>query len=250
MNHLHFFFKISIAFSCIAFFASMQTNAAMLPSDTSIVNTLTAAEKQEGWKLLFDGKSLQGWRSYLNKPFSSWKVENGALVCASNKQAQAKHADLITDKQYKNFELSIDWKITPKSNSGIMYLVTEQYSESYESGPEYQIIDDNGYPENLQDFQKSGACYAMYAPFTLAAKPVGEWNTAKIIVNNKHVEHWLNGIKVVEYELGSEDWKERKAKDKWKNIAGYGAADKGHIALQDHNGDGNIYFRNIKIKTL
>ena len=212
-------------------------------------NTLSNAEKQQGWKLLFDGKTKNGWRYYQNKDSKSWEVSNGTLHSKGSADNYGSvNADLMTREQYDNFELSIDWKISPKGNSGILYLVTEDYPTSYLSGPEYQIIDDVNFPEKIEDWQKTGANYAMNPAPTAEPKPVGEWNHTKIIVNKGHVEHWLNGKKIVEYEIGSEDWKKNKMNGKWKDAAGYAQAKKGHIALQDHGSE--AWFKNIKIRQL
>lgn len=200
------------------------------------------------WVSLFDGKSLTGWRTYQNKPTDSWSAHDGVLYCKGSTSGHQQHADLITAEQFENFELQITWKIAPAANSGILYLVTEEFPASYESGPEYQLIDDFGYPQKLLEWQKTGANYAMDSPAFQAAKPAGEWNQTTILVNKGHVEHWLNGKKLVEYELGSEDWKKHKAEGKWKNTAGYAAARKGHIALQDHGGE--AWFKDIKIRKL
>ncbi len=210
-------------------------------------NQLTDAEKKEGWKLLFNGQNLDGWRTYQEKP-GSWSVADGAIYC--HKMEDHHYADLITDKEYESFEISVDWKMEPKANSGILYLVTEQYPETYLSGPEYQLMDDAGYAGKVEDFQKCGANYAMQAPVVNAANPPGEWNHTVIIKNKAHVEHWLNGKKVVEYELWSDEWKKQKAADKWKDAEGYGAAKAGHIAFQDYHGDGKVWFKNVKIKVL
>ena len=214
-------------------------------------NTLTTEEKKAGWKLLFDGKDMKGWRTYKNVSGSSWEVKKGSLC--SEKPSGDKNPDLISNEMYENFELSIDWKITPKANSGIMYLVTEDNEHTYESGPEYQLIDDKGYPDKIEDWQKTAANYAMQAPSVDATKPPGEWNHTLIIVNKGHVEHWLNDKKVVEYEMHSDKWKTQKAAGKWKDVATYGAAKSGHIALQaTHSGFANtgVYFKNVKIKLL
>jgi hypothetical protein len=219
--------------------------------DTSADNQLTETEKKEGWKLLFDGKNINGWRTYKNISGSSWKVNNGALC--SEKPSGNQNPDLITNVMYGNFELSIECKISPQGNSGIMYLVTEDHDQSYESGPEYQLIDNKSFTGQIEENQKAAANYAMQAPAADATKPPGEWNHAMIIINKGHVEHWLNGKKVVEYELGSDKWKQQKAAGKWKDEAGYGAAKSGHIALQaSHSGVANtgVCFKNIKIKVL
>ena len=146
---------------------------------------------------------------------------------------------------YENFILSLDWKIAPQANSGILYMVTEEFPASYQSGPEYQLIDDQGYPEKIADWQKTAANYAMDPPMMDATHLAGEWNHTVIKVNKGHVEHWLNGKKVVEYDLWTDTWKQHKANGKWKDTNGYGMSKKGHIALQDHGGE--AWFKNISI---
>lgn len=212
-------------------------------------NVLTAAEKKQGWKLLFDGKTLSGWRMYQNKAADCWGVKNGEIYCkGSDTDKSDLRGDLVTADQYDNYELSIDWKIAPGGNSGIMYHVTEDASAAYLSGPEYQLIDDEGYPDKLEDWQKSGADYAMYTPTTNAARAPGEYNTTRIVVNGAQREYWLNGVKVVSFEAWTDDWQKRKAEGKWKDTPGYGMAKKGHICLQDH-GSG-VWFKNIKLRPL
>lgn len=207
---------------------------------------LMSLNSSKGQKPLFDGKTLKGWRTYQNKPADSWMVQDGMLVNRGNKDPKTKHADLITEKEYENFTLSFDWKIASAGNSGILYLVTEEFPSSYLSGPEYQLLDDQGYPEKIEDWQKTGANYAMNPPMLDATKPAGEWNHTVIKVNKGHVEHWLNGKKVVAYELWSDDWQKRKAAGKWKNVKGYGMAKKGHIAIQDHGGE--VWLRDVVIE--
>ena len=131
-------------------------------------------------------------------------------------------------------------------NSGVMYHVTEENGATYESGPEYSMIDDENYPSKLADVQKSGANYDVHAPSELVSRPMGQYNTSKIIVRGNHVEHWLNGKKVVEFEKNSPEWIEAKNKSKWKDVKTYAASSTGHIALQDHGG--GVWFKNIKIR--
>jgi hypothetical protein len=212
-------------------------------------NALTDLEKNNGFKLLFDGKSTTGWRTYQNKPADSWSVKDGTLYCKGDSTNKSDmRADMITTGQYENFDLFVDWIISPKGNSGIIYLASEEFPAAYLSGPEYQVIDDLNFPEKLEDWQKTGANYAMHPAPEAAPKPVGEWNTTRIIVNKGHVEHWLNGKKIVEYEIGGDEWKKKKIEGKWKDAAGYGLTKKGHIALQDHGSE--AWFKNIKIKEL
>ena len=212
-------------------------------------NSLTAAEKKAGWKLLFDGKTLTGWRMYQNKPADCWGVKNGELYCKGSETDKSDlRADIITTEQYENFELSVDWKIAPAGNSGIMYNVTEEFAAAYLSGPEYQLIDDEGFPHKLEDWQKTGADYAMYTASSRPTKPIGQFNESRIVVKGNHREHWLNGVKIVEFEAWSDDWNKRKASGKWKDTPGYGMAKKGYICLQDH-GSG-VWFKNIKVRKL
>jgi len=212
-------------------------------------NTLTDAEASNGWQLLFNGKNLDGWHIFKGKASNTWSAENGLLHCAGSTTDKSDlRGDLATDKEFDNFEFTADWKLSPQGNSGILYLVSEDFDASYLSGPEYQLIDDNNFPEKLEDWQKTGANYAMNPPLKMAAKPIGEWNTTKIIVNKGHVEHWLNGEKVADYELWTDEWKKHKAEGKWKDAEHYGSVKKGHIVFQDHGSE--IWFKNVKVKQL
>jgi hypothetical protein len=202
----------------------------------------------DGWTTLFDGRTLIGWHPYQQKQPHNWRAENGVLHCKGGTENHDRHADLVTNDSFQNFEFSLEWKIAPKGNSGIMYLVTEEAAAAYETGPEYQLIDDVGFPEKLEDWQKTGANYAMNPAPMAKPKPVGEWNHTRIVVNNARVEHWLNGDKVVEYELGGADWNARKAAGKWKDTPGYGMNKAGRIALQDHGSE--AWFRDIRIRRL
>ncbi|MDR1054355.1 MAG: DUF1080 domain-containing protein [Prevotellaceae bacterium] len=212
-------------------------------------NTLSKKQEQEGWKLLFDGETLNGWHGYNGGMLSAWSVENDVIVCGgSNADKSDRRVDLTTDKKYRNFEFSIDWKISPGSNSGIVYLVDESHPAPWMTGPEYQIIDDEGFPEKLEDWQKTGANYAMNVTISRPTKPVGEWNNTVIIKKDAHVEHWLNGVKVVEYTLWTPEWEKEKAEGKWKDYPTYGTVQEGYISLQDHGSP--VYFRNVMIKEL
>ena len=209
----------------------------------------TTKKTDPGYISLFDGKTLNGWRTYQNKPADSWMVKDGVLYCkGSTTDKSDRRADLITNDTFENFDLQLDWKIAPQGNSGILYMVTENYETSYLSGPEYQVIDDVNFPEKLEDWQKVAANYAMHTAPTAHPKPAGEWNHARIVVDHGHVQHWLNGEKVVEYDLWTDDWKKRKAEGKWKDAPGYGMSKVGHIALQDHGSE--AWFKNIEIKKL
>ncbi|HZE97318.1 MAG TPA: DUF1080 domain-containing protein [Planctomycetota bacterium] len=206
-------------------------------------NTLTEDEKKAGWKLLFDGKTTEGWKGYKkDKVSDGWKIVDGAL------STKGKSGDICTVEEFGDFEFQIDWKISPGSNSGIMYRVAETHGAPYETGPEYQVLDDDKHPDGKNPLTSAGSIYAVYPPAKKTAKPVGEWNRTKIVCKGPHVEHWLNGEKVAEAEIGSEDWNTRVAKSKWAKVTSYGKETKGKIDLQDH-GDA-VEYKNIKILVL
>jgi len=211
------------------------------------VNALTAQERAEGWRLLFDGKSTAGWHTFAKPTVVGWQVENGELIALGQGGDHAN--DIVTNDAFENFELVVEWKLAPKANSGILFNVVEKgYEAVYATGPEYQLIDDDGWPDKLEDWQHTAANYAMHPPTAKAAKPVGQWNLTKIVVNTGHVQHWLNGVKVVEYDMWTPDWEARVKAGKWKDYPGYGRAKRGLIGLQDHGN--KIWFRGIKIRTL
>ncbi len=197
-----------------------------------------------GWTSLFDGKTLSGWRAFKSEqPPAGWTVKDGVLA------RTGAGGDLMTVKAYGSFELELDYRIAPGGNSGIMYRVTTEGQAPYWSGPEYQILDNERHADAKNGPDRlSGANYDLIAPSAAVSKPAGEWNTARIVVHGNHVEHWLNGTKVVEYELGSAAWTKMVAESKFKAWPIYGKADRGHIVLQDH-GD-LVEFRNIRVKEL
>lgn len=214
-----------------------------LRAEDGPLNTLSDAEKAAGFKLLFDGKSADGWRGYKQKTMpSGWKVIDGCIVRTGG------GGDIITDAEYGSFELLIDWKVAPKGNSGIMYHVEEGPETAYMTGPEYQVLDNKGHPDGRSKMTSAASCYGLYPPTKDVCHPAGEWNHTKIVIKNGHVEHWLNGEKVVEYQKGSDEWNKKVAGSKFKNWEQFGKPTKGHIVLQDH-GD-KVEYRNIKIKVL
>lgn len=219
---------------------------------TSFIMLSVNQEINQGkWISLFDGKSFNGWHGF-NKTgtIPNWDIEEGAMVCLGA-AADASGGDIVTDAAFENFDLKWEWKISKAGNSGVMYHVVEgeKYSAPYQTGPEYQLIDDIGFPAKLEEWQKTGADYAMYnANDKKKLKPVGEWNTSRIVFNKGHVEHWLNGKKIVEFQAWDTDWTNKKTTGKWKDYPDYGSAKKGLIALQDHGQ--KVFFKNIKIKIL
>lgn len=216
-------------------------------------NRLTEAEKEAGWRLLFDGKTTQGWRGYkMDKMPPGWQVIDGALVRVSG-GAGGKGAgggdDVITVDEFDDFELKLEWKIVDRAgNSGIILRASEDALTSWHTGPEMQILDNAAYPGRKVS-QLAGACYDLYAASKDVSRRRGEWNAVRVVADGPHVEHWLNGVKLFEYVLGSDDWNRRVAESKFKNMKHFQEPPtKGHICLQDHTA--RIEYRNIKIRPL
>ncbi len=207
-------------------------------------NVLSPSEKADGWRLLFDGKTTTGWRNFGKSTISnSWRVIDGSLV-----RADSAAGDIITVDKFRNFDLALDWKVAEKGNSGIFYRVTEEADTIWKAAPEMQVLDDARHENGTDPLTSAGANYALYPAPRGVVHPAGEWNHARILANGNHVEHWLNGVKLFEYELGSADWKARVAKAKFHEYPIFGTAPEGHIGLQDH-GD-HVEFRNIRIRML
>lgn len=227
-----------------------QTSAAMKPTGTKL-NTLTPAEKKAGWQLLFDGKTTAGWRGFKKPdlPKDLWVVEDGCLKhLAKNHQSATGGGDIITVAQFNDFEFQFEWRIAVGGNSGVKYFVTEE-----RDGPvahEYQVLDDDQHPDaKIGAHRRVAAFYDVLPPNSKKVlKAVGEFNLSRILVKGHHVEHWLNGAKVLEYELESAELKAAIAKSKFKNVLGFGTKIKGHILLQDHGDE--VWFRNLKIREL
>jgi len=248
-----FFWLASVSLAGPLAWGQTAPGAAKAASPCEGVNTLTDTEKAAGWELLFDGRSQTGWHGYNGQSTVSWKVEDCALksVGAEGNYGSDLRADLVTDREYKDFEISIDWKASKGGNSGLMYGVVEdpKLEAAWMTGPEYQFLDDVGFPQKVEEHQKAGADYAMHLPNDQKTlKPVGEWNNTKLVVNGKRVEHWLNGKKILEFERWNDDWKKLRDSGKWKDYPSWGLAATGRIVLQDH---GSVFwFRNIKIRQI
>ena len=211
------------------------------------LNTLTSAEQKDGWKLLFNGKSLDGWRTYKEggKIGAGWIVEDGLL----KKQAKISGGDMMTVQTTSgtaNWELSWEWRIAKNGNNGIKYFITEARKGAL--GHEYQMLDDDGHPDGKVGAHRQTASFYDVLPPAKdkPTKPVGEWNTSRVVVKGNTVQHWLNGAKVLEYELGSDAVKEAVAKSKFSKIGDFGTKVTGHILLTDHNDE--CWFRNVKLR--
>lgn len=224
-------------------------------------NTLTGKEKKEGWKLLFDGKTTNGWRgAYTNKfPEKGWDVMDGMLTIQQSDGSEShSFGDIVTDAEYSDFDLMFDFKLTEGANSGLKYFVAEESPKPKGSayGLEFQVLDDDKHPDaklGRNGNRTVGSLYDLIPAQGKKASPIGEWNTGRVVSKGKHVEHWLNGKKVVDYERGSEAFRKDVALSKYSapsyNTNGrFGEAPKGHILLQDHGN--RVYFRNIKIRPL
>ncbi|MGI4727431.1 MAG: 3-keto-disaccharide hydrolase [Janthinobacterium lividum] len=214
----------------------------------SAQNQLTKTEQQQGWKMLFNGKNTDGWHSYLKpKTEAAWMVKDGALTLDPKAEGQG---DLLTNKEYENFELAVEWKISAEGNSGIIFGVHEDpvFNATYDTGIEMQVLDNKGAEDNKKANHLAGSLYDMKAPSADVAKPAGEWNMVKIRKEKGHLTFWMNGTKTIETQMGSPEWESfiNNSKFKtWKNFAKY---PKGHLALQDHGHE--VAFRNIMIKEL
>ena len=206
---------------------------------------LAADAKGAGeWRPLFDGKTTSGWRGYKSQEVpAGWAIKDGVLL------KEGKSSDLVTKDQYGDFELEFDWKLAPGGNAGVLYRGTEEYDHIYWSAPEYQLLDDAGHADGKNRLTSAGSAYALYPPPAGVVKAAGEWNSSRIVARGAHVEHWLNGKKVVEYELWSPDWEAKVKASKFKDWPNYGRSKSGYIAIQgDHNGV--LALRNVQIRTL
>ncbi len=221
----------------------------------SQLNTLTAKEKSEGWQLLFNGKNTEGWHNYGKQNSGpEWKVKDGAIyldASTTNKEG----GDLVTDNEYGNFDLKMDWKISDKGNSGILFYVNEdpaKYEETYYTGPEMQVLDNgtptrSGQPDGKIYTHRAGDLYDLLASKE-AVKPLGEWNHVEIKSINGKLDFYINGVHTLSTHMWDENWKKMIAISKFKDMPGFGTFKKGKIALQDHGDD--VWFRNIKIRKL
>ncbi len=206
-------------------------------------NILTDAEVQAGWKLLFDGKTLDGWRAYKRENMAGWSVVDGAMT------KERPTGDIVTTTEYGDFELAFDWKVAPGGNAGLFVRATEEYNKIYWSATEYQLLDDPAHPDGRNPLTSAGSAYGLYPSIPGTVKPAGEWNTSKIVAQGNRIEHWLNGVKMITYEVKSEDWLAKVKASKFAEYPNYGLATKGLIGIQGDHG-GLLALRSIKIRPL
>ncbi len=233
--------RTAIVAACGA--ALIVMSASTRPAGARAQNTLTRDESATGWMSLFDGASLERWRGFKKGGIpEGWRALDGTL-------ARVQPAgDIVTVETFADFDLVFDWKVGTGGNSGVFFRVTEEADLVWHSGPEYQILDNAGHRDGKDALTAAGSNYALHAPLRDLTAPVGEWNTARLLVRGSHVEHWMNGVKLLEYEIGSADWERRVKASKFSSLPRYGREPRGHIALQDH-GD-PVAYRNLKIRRL
>lgn len=218
---------------------------------TAQQNSLTEKEKKEGWKLLFDGRTTSGWHYYNGtKTGSAWKITDGALVLDVEGKIKGVNGNLVTDQEFENFELSIDWNISACGNSGILFNVIEdaKYGEPYLTGPEMQVLDNTCHPDAKIIKHQAGELYDLIASQKVSVKPAGEWNVARIISNKGHLEFWLNNVKQVETSMFTPEWDAMIATSKFKTMPGFGKSRRGRLCLQEHGN--KVSYRNIKIREI
>ena len=252
---------IAFAFSC----NSPKTKKATETNVKEVVkhNTLTQQEIDQGWELLFDGETFTNWRGLGRDSVQPdhWKIENGMIRKVNNDEVfeatgkKIDGGDLTTIETFENYELSFEWKIKPDGNSGIKYNVSEKISTSYGGkhsalGFEYQILDDDSpkYKGKLQPSQYTAGLYEMYAPENVNANPIGEFNHSRILLDGNHGEHWLNGVKVLEYEFATAEWDSLFQLSKYHKYPDFEKKRKGHIVITNHSDDS--WYRNIKIRRI
>ena len=242
---------IGCLFTCFAIISCAPKSV----EQEELMNELTQQEIDEGWVLLFDGKTSEGWRGYNKETFpeAGWEIVDGTIHCIASGRGEAGlGGDIITEKTYKNFELKLEWKISEGGNSGIFYMGKEKEDQPiWQTAPEMQVLDNERHPDatkGKEGNRQAGALYDLIPAVPQNAKPAGEWNEVKIYVNEGLVEHWQNGEMVLEYHLWTPDWKKMVQESKFAEYPDFGEYQEGHIGLQDHGND--VWFRNINIKEL
>lgn len=217
-------------------------------ANTPEINTLTPAEERDGWILLFDGKTTTGWHTFKGSSVDPrWHVHGGELTLEASASRMVSGADLETDATFRDFDLRVEWRMSAQGNSGIFYRSSSKgVVHPWESGPEYQLLDNHGGDD--PPIHQAGSVWDFYPPIRDVTRPLGEYNEARIVVRGNHVEHWMNGVKLLSFELNSDDFKARHAKSVFRQWTNYGTQTQGSIVLQDEGRQ--VSFRNIKIRRL
>ena len=238
--------RAALAFSVMFFLAACTStqSGTMQAGDSAVPGSLSAAQREAGWRLLFDGSTTSGWRGYKSESVpAGWRVVNGVLT------KEGVIGDLITRDKFANFELAFDWTVGPAGNAGLFYRGTEEYDHIYWSAPEYQLLDDSLHADGKSRLTAAGAAYGLYPAPAGIVKPANQWNSTLLVVQGARAQHWLNGQKLLEYELWSPDWEAKVKASKFNDYPNYGRAKSGHVAFQgDH--EGVLSLRNIRIRVL
>ena len=221
----------------------LQPEGTAVDEQSAPPNTLSERERREGWRLLFDGRTTDGWRGYKQAAMpAGWEVVDGALT------RTGATTDIITADRFRDFELTLEWRIAPGGNSGIFFRAVEGDGAIYEYAPEVQVLDDAGHADGRSELTSAGSNFALHPARRGVVRPAGQWNSMRIRVEGNRVQQWMNDALMVDYEIGSEDWKRRVAASKFAAWPEYGLAPEGHIGLQEHGNQ--VAFRSIKIREI
>lgn len=225
-------------------FASACGTSAGTTTSRNVTDTAVPAASAGEWRALFDGVSTAGWRGYRSDRVSAgWQVIDGALVRAADGAG-----DIITEETFRDFEFELEWKVAPGANSGIFYRASEAGRYVWESALEMQVLDDAGHSDGRSELTSAGSLFGLYPAPRGVVRPAGEWNQARVLMRGNHGEHWLNGTRLFEFEIGSADWDARMAASKFATMPAFARSSEGHIGLQDH-GD-RVEFRNIRVRVI
>jgi hypothetical protein len=242
--------RLLTALACAALAAGCASSRGAGDDETAAttqgggMNGLTAAERRDGWRLLFDGRSTDAWRGYREQAMpAGWRVVDGTLTKSEPTN------DIVTREEFGDFDLRFDWKLGRGGNAGVFYRATEEYDKIYWSATEYQLLDDPNHPDGRSPLTSAGAAYGFYPAPRGVVKPADEWNSSRVVVRGRHVEHWLNGQKIVEYDFGSPDWEAKYQASKFKGYPNYGRVARGRIGIQGDHG-GMLALRDIRIREL
>jgi hypothetical protein len=245
-------FKSSFVILCFGACIFYGCSASKAHSASGQPNTLTKKEKNDGWVLLFDGKTTNGWHTYNKKTVTNnWKVADGAITMDPKAEDKDNSGDIVTDNEYTNYEFSTEWKISEAGNSGIIFDIKEdpKFRNTYNTGAEMQVLDNVKAEDNKKENHLAGLLYDLSGTADLSKpKPAGEWNQARIIQNNGHLTFYFNGVKTLDVQVGSDAWKNMIANSKFKTWANFMTSPSGKIAFQDHGHE--VAFRNVKIRNL